>query len=138
MRLGTIVAALGALSVLTILYRIVHHPIAPSGQGAGHLHITYRRGIEIGIWIALLAALLITYGGYLAMRDEGAVDIQPQRAGEASAQEHAEAARRPTGRSRARSAAWSSRAARHRPSSGRRPRTPDTRRTRARPRADAP
>ena len=70
-RLGTIVAGLGALSSATILYRIIHHPLA-QGAAPGQVHVSYSAGIELGAWIALIAALTITYGGYLAMRSEGA------------------------------------------------------------------
>ena len=48
----------------------------------GHVHVSYSAGIELGAWIALIAALTITYGGYLAMRSEGAA-----AAGRASAAE---------------------------------------------------
>ncbi len=70
-RRGTIVAALGALSSATILYRIIHHPIAPAGEVTAGAHLSYSATTKIGIWIALAAALAITYGGYLAMRSEG-------------------------------------------------------------------
>lgn len=32
-------------------------------------------GIKIGIWLGLLAAAAITYGGYLAMQQEGGLTI---------------------------------------------------------------
>jgi hypothetical protein len=60
---GVLVAGLGALSTLLILYRIVHHP---SGGGVG-----YSYGIKIGIWLGLIAAAALTYGGYLGMQAEG-------------------------------------------------------------------
>lgn len=72
-RLGTIVAGLGGLSSATILYRIIHHPLGQSDV-RGQVHVSYSAGIELGAWIALIAALTITYGGYLAMRSEGAAD----------------------------------------------------------------
>lgn len=68
---GVLVAGLGALSTLLILYRIVHHPGGSGSEGAGPNRYSYSFGIEIGIWLALLAAATITYGGYLAMRAEG-------------------------------------------------------------------
>jgi hypothetical protein len=76
---GAIVAGLGALSTLLILYRIVHHPSGNGSEGTGPNHVSYSYGIEIGIWLALLAAATITYGGYLAMQAEGtpAVDAAP-------------------------------------------------------------
>ncbi len=62
---GALVAGLGALSSLLILYRIVHHPIADatSLHAAAHL--------KLGIWLGLIAALAIACGGYLQL-DEGA------------------------------------------------------------------
>jgi hypothetical protein len=69
---GVLVAGLGALSTLLILYRIVHHP---SGGGAG-----YSYGIKIGIWLGLIAAAVLTYGGYLGMQAEGTslADVREQ------------------------------------------------------------
>jgi hypothetical protein len=64
---GVLVAGLGALSTLTILYRIIHHPTANASFGSFHASV----GIKIGIWLGLIAAAALTYGGYLAMRDEG-------------------------------------------------------------------
>jgi hypothetical protein len=62
-QLSVLVAGLGALSTAFIIYRIVHHPTA-SVPG-------FHAGIKIGIWLGLIAAVAITYGGYLAMQDEG-------------------------------------------------------------------
>jgi hypothetical protein len=69
---GVLVAGLGALSTLLILYRILHHP---SGGGAG-----YSYGIKIGIWLGLIAAAALTYGGYLGMQAEGTslADVREQ------------------------------------------------------------
>ena len=63
---GAIVAGLGALSTLLILYRIIHHPTASASFGNFHASA----GIKIGIWLGLIAAGAITYGGYLAMQAE--------------------------------------------------------------------
>jgi|HubBroStandDraft_2_1064218.scaffolds.fasta_scaffold04693_8 hypothetical protein len=73
---GVLVAALGALSTLTILYRIVHHPTASASIGNFHASV----GIKIGIWLGLIAAAAITYGGYLGMQDEGTslADVREQ------------------------------------------------------------
>jgi hypothetical protein len=65
--LGALVAGLGALSTLLIFYRIVHHPSGSGNLGLAH----YSYGIKIGIWLGLISAAVITYGGYLAMTDEG-------------------------------------------------------------------
>jgi hypothetical protein len=69
--LGAVVAALGALSTVLIFYRIVHHPSGGiSGTVAG-VHYSASYGIKIGIWIGLIAAGVITYGGIAAMQEEG-------------------------------------------------------------------
>jgi len=65
--LGVIVAGLGALSTLLVLYRIIHHPTASANLGSFHASV----GIKTGIWLGLIAALGITYGGYLQMQEEG-------------------------------------------------------------------
>jgi hypothetical protein len=64
--LGAIVAGLGALASALIVIRIVHHP-GPSAS-SGSLHVSY--GIKAGIWLGLLAALTITFGGYAQTRPE--------------------------------------------------------------------
>jgi hypothetical protein len=72
---GLVVALLGALSSLLILYRIVHHPTA--GGGFGGFHAFY--GIRIGIWLGLIASLAIAAGGYLQLRGEAvAAGKQPE------------------------------------------------------------
>jgi hypothetical protein len=67
LRRGPPVAVLGALSTLTILFRIIHHPVASPGIGILHPSA----GVKLGIWLALIAAVAITYGGCLTMREEG-------------------------------------------------------------------
>jgi hypothetical protein len=73
---GVIVAGLGALSSVFILYRIVHHPTASASFGSFHASV----GIKLGIWLGLIAALAITYGGYLQMQAEGTslADVREQ------------------------------------------------------------
>jgi hypothetical protein len=73
---GVLVAGLGALSTLLILYRILDHPSASASFGGVHTSV----GIKIGIWLGLIAAAAITYGGYLAMQDEGTslADVRDQ------------------------------------------------------------
>jgi hypothetical protein len=73
---GVLVAGLGALSTLTILYRIIHHPTANASFGSFHASV----GIKLGIWLGLAAAAVLTYGGYLAMQDEGTTlsDVRSQ------------------------------------------------------------
>jgi len=73
---GVLVAGLGALSTLTILYRIIHHPTASASLGSFHASV----GIKIGIWLGLIAAAATTYGGYLKMQEEGTslADVRDQ------------------------------------------------------------
>jgi hypothetical protein len=54
---STVVTLLGAISTLLIVYRIID----PPGDA----------GREWGVWLGLILAGLITYGGYRAMDEEG-------------------------------------------------------------------
>ncbi len=80
---GVLVAGLGALSTILIIYRIAHHPSGGASSSFGAVHVSYSYGIKIGIWLGLVAAAMITYGGYLAMRDEGTslADVREQASG---------------------------------------------------------
>jgi hypothetical protein len=82
--LGAIVAGLGALSTVLILYRIFKHPSGGQSGTVAGVHYGYSYGIKIGIWLGLIAAAAITYGGYLKMQAEGTsiADVRGQ-AGEA-------------------------------------------------------
>ncbi len=71
--LSTIVAALGALSSLLILYRIVHHPVASASLGG--IRASY--GIKAGIWLGLVSALAIGVGGYLQAPAEQGRGLPP-------------------------------------------------------------
>ncbi|HEV2974760.1 MAG TPA: hypothetical protein VGX69_07140 [Solirubrobacteraceae bacterium] len=64
-QLGALTAGFGAVSCVLIVYRIVHHPSAT--LSLGHLRSSY--GIRFGIWLGLVAALAIAYGGYLQTRE---------------------------------------------------------------------
>jgi hypothetical protein len=64
--LNAIVAALGGLAVLLILYRIIDPPGGGSFGGVS-VDIT----LKFGIFLGLIAAAGIAYGGYSAMREEG-------------------------------------------------------------------
>ena len=64
--LNTIVAVLGGLSVLLILYRIINPPDFDSFGG-----VEIDTTLKLGIFLGLLTALGIAYGGYSAMREEG-------------------------------------------------------------------
>jgi hypothetical protein len=76
---GVIVAGLGALSTIFILYRIIHHPTASASFGSFHASV----GIKLGIWLGLIAAMALTYGGYLQMQEEGTslADVREQASG---------------------------------------------------------
>jgi hypothetical protein len=65
---NAIVAILGGISFLLILYRIID----PPGASASAPGISFDVGIEFWIFISLIAAAGIAYGGYRAMQDEGA------------------------------------------------------------------
>ena len=65
--LNAIVAGLGGLAVLLILYRIVSPP--DLGGIAG---ISVDVTLKFGIFLGLISAAGIAYGGYSAMREEGA------------------------------------------------------------------
>jgi hypothetical protein len=68
---GELVAGLGALSMIFILYRIINHPTATASTTVAGVHYTASSGIELGIWLGLIAAAAITYGGYLEMQERG-------------------------------------------------------------------
>jgi hypothetical protein len=61
---NAIVAILGAISVLLILYRIIDPPSAGDIPGVDV-------NPAVGIFLGLIAAVGITYGGYRAMQEEG-------------------------------------------------------------------
>jgi len=84
---GAIVAGLGALSTVLILYRIVHHPSGGTSGTIAGVHYSSSYGIKIGIWLGLIAAVGVTYGGYLRMQDDGASlsDVHQQASSAVSA-----------------------------------------------------
>jgi hypothetical protein len=64
---NSVVAVLGGISVLLILFRIVDTPGGGSVPG-----LSVDVSPAIGIFLGLIAAAGITYGGYRAMQEEGA------------------------------------------------------------------
>lgn len=64
--MSTIVAVLGAISVLLILFRIVSPPDFASFGG-----VSVEATRSFGIFLGLIAAGGIAYGGYSTMREEG-------------------------------------------------------------------
>jgi hypothetical protein len=63
---STIVAVLGAISVLLILFRIVDPPSFGTVGG-----VSFDATLKVGIFLGLVSAAGIAYGGYSAMREEG-------------------------------------------------------------------
>jgi hypothetical protein len=74
--MNAVVAILGAISVLLILYRIISPPDAGDVTGIDV-------SPALGIFLGLIAAAGITYGGYRAMQEEGTTfgDIGDQFSG---------------------------------------------------------
>jgi hypothetical protein len=64
---NAVVSVLGGLSVLLILFRIVDTPGGASIPG-----LSVDVSPALGIFLSLLAAIGIAYGGYRAMQEEGA------------------------------------------------------------------
>lgn len=73
---SAIVAGLGGLSAIFVLYRIIDHP---SGGGSAAF-ASYSYGAKAGLYLGFLACLAIAYGGYLAMNEEGTTigDVREQ------------------------------------------------------------
>ena len=64
--LSAVVTVLAVISVLLILYRILDPPGAASYGG-----VSVDANLEVGIFLSLLSAAGIAYGGYATMREEG-------------------------------------------------------------------
>jgi hypothetical protein len=65
--LNAIVAALGGLAALLILYRIIDQP----GGGGDFSGVEVDVTLKLGIFLGFAAAVGIAYGGYRAMQEEG-------------------------------------------------------------------
>jgi hypothetical protein len=65
---GLVITALGFLAVLLILVRLIAPPEITTVAAA---EVDVDTGVKIGIVLGLLAAFVMTAGGYLALRDEG-------------------------------------------------------------------
>ena len=63
---ATLVTIAGAIALLLILFRIIDTPVDTQGVDG----IDVQR--KIGVWIGLLAAAALTYGGWRAMQESGA------------------------------------------------------------------
>jgi hypothetical protein len=64
--LSTVVTVLGVISVLLVLYRIVDPP-----GGGSYGGVSVDTNLQVGIFLGLLSAAGIAYGGYSTMREEG-------------------------------------------------------------------
>lgn len=64
--MSTVVTALGVIAVLLVLFRIVDPPSLGSLGG-----VSYEATLEIGVFLGLIAAGGIAYGGYSTMKEEG-------------------------------------------------------------------
>ena len=64
--MSTVVTVLGVISVLLILFRIIDPPSFGSFGG-----VSVDATLDVGIFLGLISAAGIAYGGYSAMREEG-------------------------------------------------------------------
>jgi len=67
---SVIVAALGALSTLLIIFRLISPPDFETG-GIDVAGVDINNTREIGAFLGLIAAAALTYGGFRAMEEEG-------------------------------------------------------------------
>jgi hypothetical protein len=67
---SVIVAALGALSTLLILFRLISPPDFETG-GVDVAGVDINNTREIGAFLGLIAAAALTYGGFRAMEEDG-------------------------------------------------------------------
>ena len=65
--LNAVVAILGGLSVICVLFRIID----PPGASQSFAGVSVDVGRQIGVFLGLIATAGITYGGYRAMQEEG-------------------------------------------------------------------
>ncbi|MEK6326271.1 MAG: hypothetical protein AABM66_01945 [Actinomycetota bacterium] len=67
---SAVVAGLGILSVILLLYRIIDTPGDVSAASA-LFNQDFDVTRKIGVWLGLIAAIGVTYGGWRAMQEEG-------------------------------------------------------------------
>jgi len=73
---NAVVAILGVISAVLILYRIIYPPNFGS-MGTAWGTVTYEGTLQLPIFLALAAAVGIAYGGLRAMREETASSSPP-------------------------------------------------------------
>ncbi len=64
--LSTVITVLGVISTLLILFRIIDPPTFAEVGG-----ISFDATLKVGIFLGLLSAAGVAYGGYTTMREEG-------------------------------------------------------------------
>jgi len=69
--LSAITAALGILAVLLIIFRIISPPDFGLGDIADSVGQDFEVGRAIGVFLGLIAAAGVAYGGWTAMQEEG-------------------------------------------------------------------
>jgi uncharacterized membrane protein len=74
---NAVVAILGTISAVLILYRVVFPPTFGSEESAWGT-VTYEGTLQVPIFLALAAAVGIAYGGLRAMREEAPSSSRPQ------------------------------------------------------------
>jgi hypothetical protein len=79
-RANVVVAILGFISALLIIFRIVDPPSFGSFRGFFGA-VSAERTVRFGIFLGLLAAAGIAFGGYRAMKEEGisSADLRKER-----------------------------------------------------------
>ena len=78
--LAPVTVGLGGLAVLLILFRIISPPDLAGNLGDAippGVDVEVVVGLGIGVFLGLIAALGVTYGGFLAMRDGDAESAAP-------------------------------------------------------------
>ena len=69
--LSALAAGLGILAVLLIIFRIISPPDFGIGDAASAVGADFDVGRDIGVFLGLIAAAGVAYGGWTAMQEEG-------------------------------------------------------------------
>lgn len=71
--LSTVTALLGGLAMLLVLYRVINPPdvqVTVSGLGSVAVETSADVTRKLGLWIGLILASALTYGGWLALQED--------------------------------------------------------------------